>query len=246
MDYVGPDLPAGQPSGHTHIQLPMHYDSGTFNKLNDFSRPLGNYNTPTNRVAVFDTSGHLLAGRSPDTSKNTDLFRVLRTEHVDAASQLTYLMASFPQADVGINNQALNTGSTLQQWYLERVTDFSNIQGLPQLSDTDKQNAYRFRNKGTSNLYMTSNDVNHGTFSQPSFYVLSQALRAVPGWATQIWIRESDGRWVVLDSGAPGFRRPTRTRPRSRSLLTLDKNSADTGKQNVYVQPLDVTLDRQE
>ena len=29
-------------------------------------------------------------------------------------------------------------------------------------------------------------------------------------------------------------------------FLTLDKNSADTGKQNVYVQPLDVTLDRQE
>ena len=170
---------------------------------------------------------------------------MLRTKHADAASQFTYLMASFSQADVGINNQALNTGSTLQQWYLERVTDFSNIQGLPQLSDTDKQNAYRFRNKGTSNLYMTSNDINRGTFSQPSFYVLSQALRAAPGWAARIWIRESvgDGSYRLRSAWIPAADKNSAAVP---IYLTLDKNSADTGKQNVYVQPLDVTLDRQK
>jgi len=179
IDYVGPDLAPGQTGGHSHIQIPMHYDSGTFNKLNDFSRALGNYNTRTNRIALLDTSGNLLAGRRPDTTANTDLFKFLRTQHRDASSQFTYLKASFSQADVGINNQYLATGQTLEQWYLERVTDFSNIQGLPAtFSATDRQNSYRLRNKGTNNLYMTSNDVNHGTFSQPSFYVLSQALRS--------------------------------------------------------------------
>jgi len=245
IDYVGPDVSPGQTSRHGHIQIPMHYDSGTFNKLNDFSRALGNYNTRTNRVALFDTSGNLLAGRVPSTTGNTDLFKVLRTEHMDASSQFTYLKASFPQADVGINNQYLATGSTLEQWYLERVTDFTNVQGLPAtFSSTDKQNAYRLRNKGTTNLYMTANDVNHGTFSQPSFYVLSQALRSNPNWATQIWVREpvGNGSYRFRSAWVPAADKNSAS---VAIYLTMDRNASDTGTQNVYVQVKNDTLDRQ-
>jgi hypothetical protein len=247
IDYVGPDVAPGQTSGHGHIQIPMHYDSGTFNKLNDFSRALGNYNTRTNRIALFGTTGNVLAGRVPDTSGNTDLFKFLRTQHMDASSQFTYLKASFPQADVGINNQYLATGQTLEQWYVEPIpaADWANVQGLPAtFTAADKANSFRLRNKGTNNLYMTANDVNHGTFSKPSFYVLSQARRSNPNWATQIWVKNpvGDGSFRFRSAWIPAADKNSASVD---IFLTMDQNLSDTGTQNVYVQVKNDTLDRQ-
>jgi hypothetical protein len=232
MEYNGGDVPPGALSS-VNVQLRVTGNA----KANDFSRALGNYVTPTTRLLLSDLNNGLLAGEAPNNS--SDNFKVLYTNHQDGNGQFTYLTTSFSNPNVGINNQYLMTGSQSQDWYLEQVTDFSNLQGLGPLSPTDKLNAYRLRCKWT-NLYMTSNDVQKGTAAQPSFWVLSQALNSQ--WSTQVWIKEAVGDGSVRLRSAW---LPDAARDSSRAAIYLTLQAAtSTGKQDVFVQ-LNTNLDRQ-
>lgn len=237
LEYNGGDVAPGQLSS-TSLQVRVTGDT----KSNDFSRALGNYVTPTTRLSLFDLNNGFLAGESPNAS--SDNFKVLRANHVDSLGQFTYLTTSTSDPNVGINNQYVMTGSQSQDWYLEQVTDFSNVQGLGPMSTTDKQNAYRLRCKWT-NLYMTANDVNKGTAAQPTFWVLSQALHNSPQWwATQIWVKElaSDGSMRLRSAWLPDVARDTNQLP---IYLTLQA-ATGSGKQDVFVQLGNTSLDRQK
>ncbi len=233
LAYTGGDVAPGQLS-NAYVQVRVTGNP----ESNDFSRAIGNFITPTTRVSLFDVNNGFLAGEVPNASM--DNFRVLRTESQDGQGQFTYLTTSTHDANVGINNQYLMTGSQSQDWYLEQVTDFSNVQGLAPLSAADKLNAVRLKCKWT-NYYMTANDQNHGTAAQPSFYVLSQALQTSPQyWATQIWIKEvvSDGSVRLRSAWLPDAARDSSRLP---IYLTL-QTATSSGTQNVYVQLLNATL----
>jgi hypothetical protein len=204
-----------------------------------------NYATRTTRLQLVHIPNTVLAGESPNKSTNaSDAWKVLYSNHVDGNAQLTYLTASTPYANDGINNQYLMTGQQSQDWFLEQVPPASvpTLQGVGPLTQTDTQNAFRFRCKWT-NLYMTANDVQKGTAANPSFFVLDQALNSQ--WSTQVWIREDvfgDGSLFRLRSAwMPDAGRDTNQVP---IYLTLQA-ATPTGKQDVYVQP-NQGLDRQQ
>jgi hypothetical protein len=223
------------PGARSNVNVQLRVTSDI--ESNDFSRAPGNYVTPTTRLLLSDLNNGYLAGEAPNTSALN--FRVLYTNHQDGQGQFTYLTTSFSDPNVGINNQYLMTGSQSQDWFLEPVTDFSNLQGLGPLSAIDKRNAIRLRCRWT-NFYMTSNDVQKGTAAQPTFWVLSQALN--PQWSTQVWIKEDvgDGSVRLRSAWLPDAARDSARLP---IYLTLQA-ATTTGKQDVFVQ-LNSNLDRQ-
>jgi hypothetical protein len=213
----------------TNGEVRLAYNSSSFDRSNDFSAPLGNFPLLTTRVAVFDPSNKIVDGNNqvvpnmgdrPETGN-----KVLRTAHKDANGRFTYLIAATTVVNEGINNQYQDTGKDTQQWFIEPVRDFRGMT----IPVADQPNAFRLRNKQTG-YYMTCNDVNKGSFSQPSFFVLDQALQWK--WNTQIWIKEDAG------DGSSRFRSAFTPSSNMPLFLTLTTNSnGDTGTQNVYVQP---------
>jgi hypothetical protein len=239
LAYTGGNVAPGATS-FVNAQLRI---TGTI-ESNDFSRAPGNYVTRTTRIQLNHLNTGVLAGESPTNSTNpNDAWKVLYANHQDGNGQFTYLTTSGTTVNFGINNQYLMTGSQLQDWFLEPVTNLSSLQGVGPIHPGDAQNAFRFRCKGTNNFYMTSNDVQKGTAANPKFWVLSQVLN--PQWSTQVWIKEDvfgDGTLFRLRSAwMPDVARNTNQVP---IYLTLQAATA-TGKQDVYVQP-NQGLDRQQ
>jgi len=160
-------------------------------------------------------------------------YKVLRAEHIDKNNQLTYLTAATTNVDQGINNQYVQTGSDLQKWIIEPVTDFTGLS----VAQGDQPYAVRFRNKQTG-FYATSNNVQQtSSDGQPYFWLFDQALRT--NWMSQVWIKEllEDGSYQLRNAWKPSSTSPA-------LYLTLNpntKNNGDKGTQDVYLRALGYT-----
>ncbi len=194
-----------------------------FDKSNDYSQPLGNYNTWSSRIAVRDRWGSLLEGEAPDIAAPV----YIKTSVADGNGKITYLTASTAKPDDGINNQYQGIGAR-NQWIMEDASDFTGVH------EEDKPNALRLKNASTS-CYMTCNDLNKGSTSQPFYYLLDQAAR--PSWNTMVWVKEDAGNGLVR------FRnlwRDQKNFPNNAPTLYLTRhNGAVSGTQQVYVRPQD-------
>jgi hypothetical protein len=248
--------------------LTLTYDSATssaatlfFNRANDFSQPLGVYNTWTTRIGVMSLEDRLVAGETPEIV----VPKVIRTAAVDADNRFTYLTVlntttlgiPVPNSELnaGINSQHLvgtagatsNVQANQQQWILEDASNF------PFLSDQDKPNAVRVRS-ASGGFYMTANDITRIDSAHPEFFwLLSQALH--PIWDTQIWIKEpvdaTRGLFRLRSAWKP-FDSDSQQNFNATMFMTRDDTrGGNTGTQDVFVQPSngfanDIPNDRQK
>ncbi len=180
-DYI--TLEPGQSLPDTAFDL--HYSNWeNFDKSNDFSQPIANYNTWSTRIVLKNADDETVSGEEPLPTWPDDTSRYLRNAWTSA-----YLTCTSQSENKGINEQTLNTGWTSQEWYIEDCSGTTINADGKQITLPD--NAVRLRNVWAKNYYMTCNN----SFREGYYYwILSQSLHT--DWRTQIWIKEPAGdRW---------------------------------------------------
>jgi hypothetical protein len=190
----------------------IHYsDWSTFNKTNDFSQPVANYNTWTTRMALKDYNDNLLCGEIPKVKADTTKY--ISSQWTTYDNKQSYLTCTTQNANDGINCQFLDTGLTRQEWF---IYDVGNV-----------ENGVRVKNL-SSGYYMTCN--NDKLQNNQYYWLLSQKLNE--SWDSQIWIKEYQGygiyklrcRWKATTGPLAG-----------KDLYLSLTNTGD--KKDVYVQP---------
>jgi hypothetical protein len=161
-------------------------------KFNDFSQPMGYYNTRSTRIGLFHymsdpATDAPLCGEKPVIDQtSTKYFRNAMKFSGDADWSYLTLSLQDPTKDgIGIYNRFLNTGWTEQEWYIE------NVEGKQIGSMTAPPGAVRICNLKTSSgtkKYMTC------TSSSPTsdadganYWILNQTYNA--NSANQVWIK---------------------------------------------------------
>ncbi len=85
------------------IKFNLRYDDGsTFNKSDDFSQPISNYNTYTTRIPLFNGNNQLVSGEMPDIPQNS--YSYLRTDYTDN-NQKSYSYLTCMSQDANSRNQ---------------------------------------------------------------------------------------------------------------------------------------------
>lgn len=162
-------------------------------KFNDFSQPMGYYNTRSTRIGLFHymsdpATDAPLCGEKPVIDQtSTKYFRNAKKFSDDADWSYLTLSVDDPTKDgVGVYNRFLNTGLVNQEWYIE------NVEGKQIGSMTAPPGAVRIYNLLTSSgtkKYMTcSSNSSTSDGDGTNYWILNQTYNA--NSTNQVWIKE--------------------------------------------------------
>lgn len=229
-----------RPSWNTQVWIREPNLHGTFrlrsafkNKDNDPNHPLDLYlkrynGSSTGTQQVFAVPGSTTNPQPLEIwlTSSAPVAQYIRTKVPDNSGAHTYATMTYTDLSVnpiGINSQPLKAGWTSQERVLERATDYPTV------------NAFRIRNAAT-NYYMTCNDKNKGSGSDPYFYCYSQALNK--SWNTQVWIKQdnSDGSFTLKSVYQDIGEFPNNPLTIYLTRDALDPN-ANPGIYRIYVRP---------